>query len=679
MRSRPGPALLPSDGRRRALAASVRNSLAGVPDDRLDAMQAVLGDLGLWLAHRPLARWTFTPAELAAELDTEWTPGELEAALDEAYRGGLLAEAGEERLYPPAPEELAWLAARRTLRTEDEPGHLNHRLRGALADVFALVVAEQDDPDRGRGLSALLAEREGPFEDLLELSARLVASAAAWGGAVDAETRARLLSRAVAWTDGSHSEDLEDAGAALLAAELTGRHAGELSFAAEVRDGLLERLGLLVEQLGELPESPELLRCLDATLAPLVAEAGTNAGRLEALGERLGPHASRAGWALARVRPPGPRTDELLVAVTQQAAAAGCPDAPALLGLLQAPEAAPPGLLEDALAAALAAPVDAGPAAPARAACEALAAWRRCPEHAGELLVQAVAGHADPELRSAAAAAIAACPALLEVAGPVLHEMLGEELQDEDPLARTGAVGAALWLGTDELSVPAIAVGLVVDGAPVDVLSPALAHALRVQPGLADAFETLWERFPQPELRTGTVHALQALVTAAQADHELGPYLPVPPLSRYVRTKLTILLLDLVNDWTEPERAGHAAVIAGWLSRGQRGLAETVFGLREQAPDDATRGIFDLALGACGVPAAGVQDLLARDAAAGEPELAECAGAALCALLDVATEMVDEALDPHVAAIRARIDVEGPHQAPLRAALHALATLPTGL
>ena len=77
---------------------------------------------------------------------------------------------------------------------------------------------------------------------------------------------------------------------------------------------------------------------------------------------------------------------------------------------------------------------------------------------------------------------------------------------------------------------------------------------------------------------------------------------------------LTTMLLDLAG---APERVATAAVIIGWLSRGQVAVAEMLAAQRAAAATPIVASLFDMALGACGVYTASIQTTLAHDAATG--------------------------------------------------------------
>ncbi len=578
---------------------------------------------------------------------------------------------------PDEPDEMLWLAARRTVDTSDDAGLMDHRLRGALADVFALVVAEQADPDAGRGMAAHLADRPGPLEEELALSWRLVAAAGAWGGAVDAELRSRLLPMAFEWTSPPGREPHRHAGAAFLATEVTGDHAGDHSFSEEVREAATERVAQLLGYLDDpdLADADDVfVEALEDTLTPLVAGATPEA--LDELARRLSGHAGCVGRVVGRLRPPGSARDELLIRLARTATDCGDDGGLGVLEAIHEPLVVPPAMLHDALTQALKEPANEAAAGRAWGACEAIAAWSECSELTAHLLGRLAVAPVTPALRMAAAAALASQGRWW---GPMRHVVgagLEGDLIADDPQRRIGAVGAALWLGSPDPDLAATALELVLEGQPPELLAPALAHALRIQPGLVDPLVALGEA--RDGAQVALVALLGGLVDAAQADAALGPFLSVPALTQGVRVGLTTVLLDAVRGVDDPNAAGAAAVLAGWLCRGHEELASLMFDLRRQAGQATLHGWLDVALGACGVNDPQVQALLATDAALGEPELACDAGLGLSALFDAANEIDGDALDPHVPDIARRVAEGGPEAEPLRGALITLSGLPLG-
>jgi hypothetical protein len=465
----------------------------------------------------------------------------------------------------------------------------------------------------------------------------------------------------------------------LLATEVTGDHEGAHSFADEVREAAAERLDQLLEWLDD-PDLADVedvfLVALEDTLTPLVAGSSDDPEALSELARGLSRYAGRVGLVLGRVRPAGPRTDELLVRLAQQAGDCGDTGALAMLSAIDEPRDVPASVLHEALMLALKSPDDETLAMRARAACEAVADWPECSELTAHLLGRIVLAPVPFQLRTAGAAALASQPVWRESMLQVVTAGLESELHLSDPATQAGVVGAGLWLGSANPDVVMAAVRLVQEGWPPELLAPALAQALRRQPDLVDPLVALGQR--PGSARTPLLLLLGGLVDAAQQDHALGPYLTVPPLTSGVRVGLTTVLLDVVQSTDDPAPAGAAAVLACWLSRGQEELASLMFDLRHDAGRGALHGWLNVALGACGVADAKVQALLASDAATAEPELAESAGIGLAALFDTASQIDGEALDPHGADIARRLAGDGAEADSLRTALITLSALPLG-
>jgi len=673
----PADPLLPSAAYRRHLGTRARRVVTDASPEVARTIEAVLGELGLRLATRPLESWAFEVADMVEALSLGRIPGEVGACLEVGERHGLLRRTPGDLLVPDNPNELLWLAARRTVDTEDAAGLMEHRLRGALADVFALVVAEQADPDAGRGMAAHLADSPGPLEEDLELSWRLVAAAGAWGGALDAPLRSRLIPMAFAWTSAPGRDPHRHAGAAFLATEVRGDHAGKHSFSQEIRTAATERVTQLLGYL----DDPDLadahdafLEALEDTLTPLVA--GSPPNTLEDLTRRLATRGACVGRVVGRLRPPGPDRDELLIRLARGATECGDDTGLGVLQAIQDALTVPPAMLHDALTRALKEPTDEAASGRAWGACQAVAAWSECSELTAHLLGRLAIAPVAPELRMAAAAALGSQGRWRTAMRDVVVAGLEGDLMVDDSRRRVGAVGAALWLGSPDPDLAAAALQLVLEGQPPELLAPGLAHALRLEPGLVDPLVAAGSA--QGDAQVALVALLAGLTPAAQADAALGPFLSVPALTRGVRVGLTTVLLDAMRDIDDPDAAGAAAVLAGWLCRGHEELANLMFDLRAQADRAPLHGWLDIALGACGVNDPQVQALLAGDAAMGEPELACDAAIGLSALFDTARDIDGDALDPHVPGMAHRVAEAGPEAEPLRQALVTLSTLPLG-
>ncbi len=153
-----------------------------------------LGDLALGLAHRPIGQWIGAPEELAA-LFAGWAQLEATTMVEIAADTGLLKAAADGRLYPATPNQFTWLGARTTWLTQDAVGYMDHRMRGSLWDIYAMAPAFEPEPVKAAGLVRLLAERSGPWEDLLGLAPLLAAEAIAWGADAEETLRGDLLEK----------------------------------------------------------------------------------------------------------------------------------------------------------------------------------------------------------------------------------------------------------------------------------------------------------------------------------------------------------------------------------------------------------------------------------------------------------------------------------------------------
>jgi len=663
--------LLPSEDHRNLLASRVLTGLSRVkPELQLPTMDA-LGDLGLALATYPVAAWHGTLEDFA-RLCADGRPWpEATAAVELAAEGRLLEQRPDGR-FRPDMGTILWLAARRTAATEDAAELMDHRLRGVLFDIFALAAAHTDE-EESIGLLEVYTTRPGPFEERLHLGAALAAQAIAWGASAAPHRHGELLRQAFEWTGVEGLEHLRGPGTALLV-----REARRGPHREEVVAGSRGRLDATLEQLAdpELAGHPLLLATLDADLAIAAAAARGETGRLEDLFDALsGAYAARLGVAIARVVPPGPRKNALLQDATARALALGDPEALSVLDALVEPFAGAIGPIHDVFNAVLGGDEELAEAA--RGGCRAVAHWRTAPELTTHLISRLVVSAVDPEVRIAAAQALSRHPKAFGPARQSVMDTLEASFGDDDALTRTAAVGAALHLGTSHPHAPALVLGLLADGVPASVLGPALADGLRQSPEILSGLLEAWERWGDEEpIQIASLHALDEVGESALAEQHGGAYFTMPPFTDEVRGALLKYVLQFAGDLERPQLAGHAAIIAGRLGRGDRGLARALRSVREQATEDQARALYNLALGACGVSTEDIVDLLGRDAASGAPNLSAAAAVALSALFD--TRAQAQPLAPLMEQLGARQALEGPQQQPLLDLLHRIATLPLG-
>jgi hypothetical protein len=170
------------------------------------------------------------------------------------------------------------------------------------------------------------------------------------------------------------------------------------------------------------------------------------------------------------------------------------------------------------------------------------------------------------------------------------------------------------------------------------------------------------------------VALLEPLARALHQEREDGPFGGQPPLAWRARQELLELVLPEVGDLEHPARCGHAAVVAGWLGRGDLDVSETLRVVHDAVADDNLKGMIALGLGAAGSTSEAIVRLLGEDVAHGAPELAAMAAAGLSVMGDAISDL--DPVDELVSIYRARLDYEGPQQQPIRDLLLAMATLP---
>ncbi len=665
--------ILPSARYRDWLAEAAATRVLKVKESIQATLMDGLGDLALALARRPLARWVGSTQDLARLVADKWTWPEATAFTELAVQVGLLvpAPAGGELVRPLDVDVFQWLAARRVADTGDADGLMDHRMNGSLFDVFAMAAAITHD-EQGAGLVRLYLERPGPYEEQLELGAALAATAMAWGAPADADVRADLLQRSIAWTQPTAKRWLRRAGTALMAAE-----AWDGPFADDTLEGAMERYRATRDALNdeELAGHPLLLATLETDLTVIIAAAEGDPELLEPLFDQLGAaYADRVGRAIGQLLPPGERKNDLLLFAARQAAAQDDPAALSALEGLVEPMASAIGPIHTAFQQVLEAKAEPQVVAAARSACAAIAHWRSCPELTAHLLARLVVAPVDPALRLGAAAALAVHPRVAAASRETVMNALERQFDSQDAGVRVAAVGAALHLGTEDPNAAALALGLIADGAPAEAIGPGLAYGLRRSPGLMAGLEHVWQQVGDEEpIKVATLQALLEVAESAHQSHELGPFYLAPPLTPEVSAGLMKALLPFIGDVSRPAMAAYAAGAAGWLARGDRGLALTLRAVRERMSDPTHRDAFTVALGAIGTVDLVVEPL-ATECGEGAPDRCAAAAQGLTVLFDTADQTA--ALDPWLPTITTRATFDGPQQEALLTMLYVLATAP---
>ncbi len=680
--------VLPSPAWLGRLAEELDGALAPVSETTRALLRAGLGDLALTLAASPPGTWARRPDELAGLLtgaglipQGTWLAEQADAIVQLGERLELLAtDRDGVRLYPARPELFVLLGAQRVQATGDALGLMDHRHRGALFDVFAVAVALERDPIAGAELVETLFRADGAWEAHLELGWEQAAAAVAWGAPVGDTLRQALVSKAFDWLNPVSPDWHRDTAAALLAQEARGG-----PFQVPVVEGAEELLGSLVELLDERGDEnvpAGVLPALDAFLGVLLAGAGGDAQELaqrgEALAQRLGHRAARVPLAAARVLLPGDDADAALLTLTRAARDAGALDALQGLRGVRTPVPAAAGMVQEALRQAREAPADGSAATVAWGAATAVAAWPSCPELTAHLLGRIILGPMDPELRVAAATALARH---VDLAAPTgghaeLLDSLAGAFPTAPPIRQAGIVGAALALGHPDAKLAGAAMGLMLDGVPASLLGPPLAEGLGVVPDYARAFEYVAGRLEaEPALTEPLLSALEAVGELCHAAHGLGPYLASAAPSPATRTRLLNVALGVLQGAEDEHVRGRAAAAAAWIARGDAGLAVVLRGLREGARGDG-RALLDLALGACGVPSEEVAKGLVDDALGADDSLREAALMGLRVLYD--ERLVSGPLAERVGGVEELASRDSPDGAQARELLRTLATLPLG-
>lgn len=657
---------LPSSWRLARLVDRVHVAAEGLGTREAATLLDALGDLSLALARRPVQAWAAPPERMALHMEQAgWRSGV--ALLEVAIARGLWVALPNGTVRPADPEIARTLAAMRMASTEDAAGDLDQRLRGDLLDVVPMALALVEDPGSQAELMHLLSEREGPFEDALELGVMQLALALGWGATCAEDLRRGILNRCLEWTSPGGGALHRVAGMAALAQEARGG-----PFADEVISALTDRIE---ELLPESDDSPAGYASLEATLCSFAAGFEDNASTLKLFVISSGFEASLLARVLPLVWPPGDLLDGTLISLAEQARN-GDATAPFALARLGEATAHAEGLVQAALKAAREQPEDEHAASAAVAAAHATAQWPSVSELTAHLLARLTVAPVAFDVRVACARALAAHSAVTASSRATLMQALEAALSRPDPMERGAAVAALLLLGTDDPGVASLAVGLVADGAPADLFGELLSEALGRHPALVLGLREVW-LLDEPELQLATLSLLEPLAQRLHGAAERGPFDDGHALSHRVRMELLEMVLPLVGRLDDPEIAEPAAILSGWLGRGDEDVADTLRLVRDAVDNPAhhgMRGILDLALGAAGVVSEALVRRVAEDVAHGDPALAASAAAAL-AVMGTHIDALDPA-DDLVPIFRARLEYEGPQQAPIRDLLIAMALLP---
>jgi hypothetical protein len=667
---------LPSARLRAYLRQRVQASLADLGVVSQQAIADGLGDLGLYLAHDHIGSWSRSYDELTnALVATGRDEKESEVIVELGLRTGLLkVDRSDYVIYPTEPEIFLFLAGVRTATTEDEQGLMDHRMRGALFDIFAIAVGELGETEEAAGLVRLLFEKEGGWEDKLQLAQAQAAAAIAWGAAVEVEILGTLIPRAFEWAGPTGHDFHRDTATAFLCSQARSEDFGSdvLQHAEELVDTLLEHLSD-----PDLEENPVLIASLEAFLCVIVAGRTAAGQSIEPFFDKLGLHASLMGEALSKTLVPGLETNALLVEATRSAAKAGSASALASLAGLSKPIAGAAGLIQEALRTGREAPSDQDSQDAAQIACLAITEWTECPELVTHLLGRLTVAKVEPELRISAASALSCHPEALDSISEALLETLEAQMEEQDPVIRTGIVGAALCLGSQSSVATATALGLIADGVPAEVLGPAIDEGIRQSPHQVDGLTYVLENFGSDvAIQNAFMATLVHISEAASAENEFGPYHTSPSLSEYARGEFIKLLLPIAKSNEPPEYSGSAAIALGWVGRGDKALNTLIHSWLDQCFSSNRQALLTLALGACGVPTPETLVFLAAETTSGESQRVEAGAMALRFIMDNVS--TGDPLVNHVELIRSTLDASGPHQDSVLKLLYRWATLPLG-
>ena len=566
-----------------------RAHLEGTP--YADASAAVRGtltaleaDLVLGLARTPLSDWRGTPSQLAERLIKAWPLEEIRAGFQLMEREGVLRRDGQELVLSDR-ERSRWVAGLRTMQTEDEAALMDHRHRGELRPIFTRAVALSTEP----GLTRLVADAEGPWEEELELALAMAGEAWALGAPADDALVMRLVPRAAAWCLGRHPE----IGAGVCARALA--------------EGVLveDLVGLLQSRMAEAEEDEHLM----VSGFPLAAWAlGEDVDVLLKLMEQLGTRASVVVAPLASRLDP-----ELAHLLALRCRAAGDPGWPSVLSAGPTEESAL--LVAQTLRDALDSPDDADRVALAREAAEMVRDWDRLPPEVLAELARLAARPGDVPMRLAVAETLARRGLPEDIRAPIVRAAHGQAFHGH-PLLRAGGSGVALALGTDDVAIVSALRPLVAQGVPGQAFGAVLDRALRRRPELGETLTRFWANGSPEALRQASLELLQPLCMRLHQELDQGAFYGLPPLSPRLRERYQVHLLQELDE--------TSAVLAGWMGRGDAGLAQLL--LAHSGP------AWDLALGACGVANDAVVGRLGTNALSPDPDTSTAACNALAVL-----------------------------------------------
>jgi hypothetical protein len=617
--------VLRSRQRRLAIGQKVSAAMVALEPAERTLLMDTLGDLALSLVCRPKSAWSGSPDELAEAVGARGSNVAALLSVHVAADVGLLVGAAGGGLRFRDADAVTWLAARRTAASRDARGLGVYRLHGALFDVFAMAVAELDEASAMPMVQALAVPGDDAWT-ALELSTLQAVAACAWGAAADGAERASMRPCAARWVGPSGLPFQRQVGAAFLMAEAADGAGG-----AQLR----AELGSWVEATAHdlmrpgYTGHPVLTDMLHAYLAAVVGPHTASRAEWAELAAWLGPLGEVLYRAIGATALPGTARDGLFIAAAERGFSAGDPRPLALLAHVDAADPRAADLANRVLDEALTAQTQGG-AKRALVVAAAVAAWAEVGEETVDLLATMVLGEVAPELRIAAARALAAHPVASAPVGDELVAALVSAMSQPDPASRAGLVGAALHLGAEAPEVAASAVALVADGFAPLWLPGALADALVASAAPAVGIADLLARYDAPEIRRALVTCVEPLAARLCAALDEGVYAPrgarLPEASR---EGLCRALQPIAFDPADPELAARAAMAMGWFARGDEALAARLRAARVKQAAGAARDGFGLAIGAVGLPQDAAVEDLARDLAGGPAPAVAAASQAL--------------------------------------------------
>ncbi|MCC6623660.1 MAG: hypothetical protein IT385_20550 [Deltaproteobacteria bacterium] len=697
----PSAPMLPSPILRDHYARQVADKVAGIKPSLRELLLDGLGDLALALARRPIRRWHGGRDALARALGERWVWPEATALIELGAQTGLLVPIArpdaEGQLRPVDVGVFNWLGARRIARTRDQDELMDRRFNGGLFDMFAMAPSFVE-PEASMGLVSIMIESEGPFEELLELGSALAAAAVAWGCEASPEQRVYLTSRAMPWTQPMGADWNRETGTALLVLECQ-RHEEREHLVNLASETISEIVGSAFGD-ADLAQNPAIIATFETCVAMLLAGLGPSIGaapghvptprapsreRVERVVASLPrQHAHRVGRALARIMPPGPERNALLVAAARRALELGDPQGLEPLEAIVSPRDEAGALVAEVLARLAEAPRDARLIETTLAACEAVRAWEACPAETLARFADLAADDAvPPDVRIECAGALGRHGVRATTPGPFADALVAifeRDLEAGSPELIAGSVGTLLHLGSPDPRLGRLAFGLCTAELPPrlrQLVAHALNEGIALVPdqidALVGAFVELSER---PDAATAMLYLSGLITDTQQTDFDLGPFSPLSPLPSDKRELLLRALAPLAGQGDDPQLAAEAATACAALMRGDQEFAHALVKLRGFASDPKIKSLYDLAIGACRVFDPEVVERLARDAAKADHDVA----AAACVALRLLVETFEQAghLDPWIEPIRLRIEEPGPHQVPMQQLLVQLATLPLG-